>query len=57
MPFLTIFSLKKYHMNKYTILSLNRIMTPYSNAYDYVIYLNYYYEDKYLAEYQSFCAL
>ena len=43
-------------MNKYTILSLNRIMTPYSNAYDYVIYLNYYYEDKYLAEYQSFCA-
>ena len=42
-PFLTIFNPKKYHVNKYTILSFNRIIKLYSNVYDYVIYtLNYY---------------
>ena len=34
-------------MNKYTILSLNRIMRLYSNVYDYAIYAINYYEDKY----------
>ena len=32
-------TLKKYHANKYTILSFNRIMRIYSNVYNYVIYL------------------
>ena len=40
-PFLTIFlTLKKYHANKYTILSC-------SNVYDYAICTLNYYEDKY----------
>ena len=34
-------------MNKYTILSLNRIMRFYSNVYDYAVYTLNYYEDKY----------
>ena len=34
-------------MYKYTILSLNRIVRLYSNAYDYAIYTLNYYEDKY----------
>ena len=34
-------------MNKYTILSLNPLMTLYGNAYDYAIYPLNYYEDKY----------
>ena len=42
-PFLTIFNpfltLKKYHGNKYTILSFNCIMRIYSNVYNYAIYL------------------
>ena len=32
-------TLKKYHANKYTFLSLNRIMRIYSNVYNYAIYL------------------
>ena len=32
-------TLKKYHANKYTILSFNRIMRIYSNVYNYAIYL------------------
>ena len=32
-------TLKKYHANKYTFLSLNRIMRIYSNAYNCAIYL------------------
>ena len=32
-------TLKKYHANKYTILSFNRIMRIYSNVYNYTIYL------------------
>ena len=43
-PFLTI---KMYHANKYTILSFNRIIRLYSNAYDYAICTLNYYEDKY----------
>ena len=31
-------TLKKYRPNKYTILSLNRIMRLYSNKYNYIIY-------------------
>ena len=34
-----------YHVNKYMILSLNRIMRLYSNAYDYAIYTLDYYEN------------
>ena len=42
-PFLTILTLKKYHANKYTILSFNCIMRIYGNVYDCAIYtLNYY---------------
>ena len=40
-------TLKKHHVNKYTILSLNSIMRLYSNVYDYAIYTLNYYEDKY----------
>ena len=36
-PFLTIFNPKKYHVNKYTILSFNRIVRLYRNVYDYAI--------------------
>ena len=36
-----------YHRNKYTILSLNRIMRLYSNVCDYDIYTLNYYEDNY----------
>ena len=32
-------TLKKYHANKYTFLSLNRIIRIYSNVYNYAIYL------------------
>ena len=32
-------TLKKYHANKYTFLSLNHIMRIYSNVYNYAIYL------------------
>ena len=32
-------TLKKYHANKYTFLSLNRIMRICSNVYNYAIYL------------------
>ena len=32
-------TLKKYHANKYTILSFNRIMRIYSNVYNYDICL------------------
>ena len=39
-PYLTIFlTLKKYHANKYTILSFNCIIRIYSNVYNYAIYL------------------
>ena len=39
-------TLKKYHANKYMILSFNRIMRIYSDVYDCAMYtLNY--EDKY----------
>ena len=31
-------TLKRYHANKYTILSFNRIMRIYSNVYDCAIY-------------------
>ena len=38
-PFLTIFlTLKKYHANKYTFLSLNLIIRIYSNVYNCAIY-------------------
>ena len=41
--FLTIFTLKKYYANKYTILSFNHIMRIYGNVYIYAIFtLNYY---------------
>ena len=33
-------TLKKYHVNKYTILSFNCIMRIYGNLYNYAIYLN-----------------
>ena len=39
--------LKKYHVNKYTILSFKRIIRLYSNVYDYAICTLNYYEDKY----------
>ena len=32
-------TLKKYHANKYTSLSFNRIMRIYSNVYNYAVYL------------------
>ena len=32
-------TLKRYHANKYTILSFNCIMRIYSNVYNYAIYL------------------
>ena len=39
-PVFNYFSiLKKYHANKYTILSFNCIMRIYSNIYNYAIYL------------------
>ena len=39
-PFFQLFlTIKKYHANKYTFLSLNRIMKIYSNVYDLVMYL------------------
>ena len=38
--------LKKYHVNKYTILSFKRIIRLYSNVYDYAICTLNYYEDK-----------
>ena len=40
-------TLKKYHANKYTILSFNCIIRLYSNVYDYAICTLNYYEDKY----------
>ena len=33
--FIYFFTLKKYHVNKYTILSLNAFMRLYSNVYNY----------------------
>ena len=39
-PILNYFlTLKKYHANKYTILSFNRILRIYSNVYNCAIYL------------------
>ena len=39
-PFFNYFlTLKRYHANKYTILSFNWIMRIYSNVYNYAIYL------------------
>ena len=32
-------TLKKYHVNKYTVLSFNCIMRIYTNVYNYAIYL------------------
>ena len=32
-------TLKKYHVNKYAILSFNRIMRIYCNVYNFAIYL------------------
>ena len=47
-PFLKLFlTLKKYHANKYMILSFNRIMRIYSNVYNYAIYTQNYYEEYY----------
>ena len=40
-------TLKKYHANKYTILSFNCIIRFYSNVYDYALCTLDYYEDKY----------
>ena len=46
-PFFNYFlTLKKYHPNKHTILSFNRIMGIYNNVYIYAIHTLHYYERK-----------
>ena len=37
--FFFFLTLKKYHANKYAILSFNRIMRIYCNVYNFAIYL------------------
>ena len=60
-PLSTIFNPKKYHANKYTILSFNCTIWIYITVYDCTICtLNYYeehYEDKCLAGCKPFCTL
>ena len=45
-PQYPVLTLKRYHANKYTILSFNRIVRIYSNGYNYDIYTLNYYDDK-----------